>query len=63
MMEYSLLHPQRVKMGISAAIAEKEIFNRLAVRTITRWDVLPGEAAEARWLQTLGRIWRNLSPE
>lgn len=33
-------------MGISAAIAEKEISNLLTARTIKRWDVLPGEAME-----------------
>lgn len=48
-------------MGISAAIAEKEIFNRLAVRTITRWDVLPGEAMEALSLEIL-REFGETSP-
>jgi len=45
MMEYSLFDLQRFKMGISAAIAE-EISNLVTVRTIKRWDVLPGEATE-----------------
>lgn len=46
MMEYSLFNLQRFKMGISAAIAEKEISNLVTVRTIKCWDVLPGEAME-----------------
>ena len=46
MMEYSLFNLQRFKMGISAAIAEKEISNLVTVRTIKCWDVLPGEAVE-----------------
>lgn len=51
MMEYSLFNLQRFKIGISAAMAVKEISNPVTVRTIKCWDALPGEATESLSLE------------